>query len=86
MKKFNTLPQGRGTVLAVIDSGIYAQHKAFTKPGKIIDAVNFKKDGQSCQDETGHDTECAGIACGLPFTLKIEGEEKSFKSIAPKAN
>ena len=57
----NTIPQGRGTVLAVIDSGIYAQHEAFTKPGKIIDAVNFARDGYDCQDEIGHGTESLSV-------------------------
>ena len=84
-KKFHTIPQGRGTVIAVIDSGINARHKAFAKPGKIIDAVNFARDGYDCQDEIGHGTECAGIACGLPFKLRIQGKMHEYKSAAPKA-
>ena len=85
---------GGGTVIAVLDTGIYKDHAAFSAKDKVLECNNFCPKGNSetleewenCQDYNGHGTRCAGLACGLPFKgLEEEVKEYSFKSSAPGA-
>jgi subtilisin len=52
---------GAGVRLAVLDTGIDADHPDFS--GRKIVSRSFI-DGQDTQDGNGHGTHCAGIACG----------------------
>ena len=81
---------GKGTVIAIIDSGINMEHLAFQcRPAdmpKILPAPdfsrNFNKTDQLDNDITdriGHGTFCAGIAAGSSYALKFLG------GIAPQA-
>ena len=61
-------PTGRGTTVAILDSGINMNHTAFRDLAggnfmKIsIDSKSFV--GESCTDTHGHGTQCAGLLCG----------------------
>ena len=97
-KKLNEL-EGAGAVVAILDTGIQKNHRAFSDgdilvDDKIILKKNFtkKKEGvddidyEECKDTAGHGTACAGVACGLPFIgVNEEGKSLLFKSPAPGA-
>ena len=88
------LPPGTGTVLAVLDSGIQRDQRAFSNSevsfdDKVLLCKNFMDpDDEDCEDVFGHGTECAGLACGLSFKgVDEDGEPlpKEFNSPAPGA-
>lgn len=56
---------GQGTTVAVLDTGIDADHPSFQ--GKAIAKRNFTGDGpqSDVSDADGHGTHCAGIICGV---------------------
>ena len=73
---------GRGMVIAIIDSGIDSKHSAFNSENKIHpDSKNFlgPRSDKDTTDEEGHGTHCAGIAAGLPVGDEFLG------GVAPKA-
>ncbi|WP_205510189.1 S8 family serine peptidase [Longitalea arenae] len=53
---------GKGVKIAVLDSGSTASHPAFK--GRKIVSRSFLHDNPAADDEYGHGTMCAGIACG----------------------
>ncbi|HEV8132711.1 MAG TPA: S8 family peptidase [Acidobacteriota bacterium] len=74
---------GRGMTVAVLDSGIYAQHPDLT--GRVIAAVDFTS-GQAVQvpyntDRYGHGTHVAGIIGG---NGSLSGG--TYAGVAPKVN
>jgi subtilisin family serine protease len=54
---------GRGIRVAILDSGFITTHPSFV--GKKIVTKSFLEGNSSAEDEFGHGTMCAGIACGL---------------------
>lgn len=68
---------GRGTTIAVIDSGINYTHPAFK--GKIIAIKNFvteEIDNIDCAiDSDGHGTHCAAIAVGNSFYCPLNASD-----------
>ncbi|HEX5540326.1 MAG TPA: type VII secretion-associated serine protease mycosin [Micromonospora sp.] len=72
------LTQGEGVVVAVIDSGVSANHPALA--GQVLPGrdYNLPEHGGRC-DEVGHGTLIAGIIAGRP------GTGAPFSGIAPKA-
>jgi len=68
---------GKGSTIAILDSGIDLDHSEFNSPGKIV----FTKDmtGTGMQDNIGHGTHVAGIAAA-------EMDGTGTMGIAPDAN
>ena len=65
MPKSTKVKAARPVIMAILDSGINNDHKAFDASDRIIP---IKLPGQSdTNDETGHGTLCAGIAAGMPY-------------------
>ena len=85
-------PDGTGTVLAVLDSGIQQNHLAFLNEefvDKVLLCENFTLD-KDCEDWFNHGTSCAGVALGLPFRgVDRDGkplpDEMQSRSVAPGA-
>ena len=62
----------RPVLMAILDSGIKKDHKAFAPESDRI--IPIKLAGQSdTNDETGHGTICAGIAAGKPYEERRQG-------------
>lgn len=92
----NCLP-GAGTVLAVLDTGIAYNHRAFSSSHhydipfkeKVIECRNFLSTEEDCEDCVGHGTQCTGAACGLTFRGQDDADANSsgytFNSPAPGA-
>jgi hypothetical protein len=58
---------GQGVTVAVLDTGIDADHPVFQ--GKTITKKNFTNEGtndQDVRDDIGHGTHCAATICGAP--------------------
>ena len=83
---------GKGTVIAIIDSGINVEHSAFQWPAsyredkpKVLPAPDFSRNFNSDQlqnditDLSGHGTLCAGITAGSSYAGKFPG------GVAPQA-
>lgn len=68
---------GEGISIAILDSGIYADHFEFGPQMK--EGVNFVNKGQLPKDDSGHGTLVAGIISAKHNNLGIDG-------IAPGAN
>jgi serine protease AprX len=80
----NSTLDGRGIGIAIIDSGMYHDHKSFYGAdgrNRIVAKVDFTGEGKDKDDFYGHGSHVAGIAAGgireLPTT---------YKGIAPAAN
>jgi serine protease AprX len=74
---------GTGVGIAVLDSGIYAQHKAFLgRNGKsrVIYSQDFTGEGRT-DDPYGHGTHVAGLAAG-----NGQIADGAYTGIAPNAN
>ncbi|MHC1574364.1 MAG: S8 family serine peptidase [Candidatus Methanogasteraceae archaeon] len=69
---------GRGIVVAIIDTGIDKNHPDLY--GKIIAEKNFVDDGMTADDQNGHGTHCAGIIAGTG-----EASGGRYKGVAPGA-
>ena len=77
------IPDGSGTTVAVLDSGINTAHTAFR--GKISPASKSFVGG-GIEDTLGHGTQCAGLACGLQDTVSFSGGiQRTFEGIAQGA-
>jgi len=83
-------PDGSGTVIAIVDTGIFYNHEDFWSEGaeeepgfpndKVIDGYDFAdKDEDPIDDRNGHGTHVAGIAAGN------HQENVANQGIAPKA-
>ena len=85
---------GKGTVIAIIDSGINTEHSAFQWPAslrnrevmpKVLPAPDFSRNFNPDQlqnditDLSGHGTLCAGITAGSSYAGKFPG------GVAPQA-
>ena len=86
------LPTGKGMAVAILDSGIYAEHTAFhlngVVKGKIIpDSYNATSaDEMDFTDHVGHGTQCAGLVCGnLEHIQTRDNSTVPFEGIAPDA-
>ncbi len=76
------LPNGAGTTIAILDSGINTTHTAFAK--RISpSSKSFVSD--SIEDVLGHGTQCAGLACGSEDVIVIGNHQLPFQGIAPAA-
>ena len=72
---------GEGVIVAIIDTGINANHPEFE--GRIIDGVNVNSsysDPLDYNDDNKHGTHCAGLICG-----KYAGVAKGAKLLVIKA-
>lgn len=56
-------PTGKGIRMAILDSGFTDPHPSFG--GRPVIGRSFLPSKSSFEDEIGHGTMCAGIACGL---------------------
>ena len=68
---------GSGIGIAVLDSGIYAEHKAFN--GRVVYSKDFTGENRT-DDPFGHGTHVAGAAAGNAFLYS-----GSYTGIAPNA-
>ena len=81
----------RQPIIAILDTGIYKEHAAFTKDGrcKVImeDSRSFIDEAnRDCIEDTdpdGHGTACAGIAGG--FNFEIDDKIRFPGGVAPNA-
>ena len=75
--------KGRGTKIAVVDTGIQIDHPAFTS----VKCLQFVADTSlPCVDTNGHGTLCAGIACGAPSRWKLKDRSiVTCCGVAPEA-
>ena len=75
--------KGRGTTIAVVDTGIQIDHPAFTS----VKCSQFVADASlPCTDTNGHGTLCAGVACGAPSRWKLkDGSIIVCCGVAPEA-
>ena len=85
------LPKGQGITIAILDSGIQANHDMLTfewekmvehnyEPKLLLDfSENFCDIGnrKDIYDEKSHGTRCTGIAAGLPFKGYIDRENSN---------
>lgn len=85
------VPTGRGTTVAILDSGINASHTAFREEGGFKISVHSRSfiggDATDIVDTLGHGTQCAGLLCGSADTIALQGTNKTlpFCGIAPNA-
>jgi subtilisin family serine protease len=69
--------EGEGVTVAVIDTGVRAEHPDLE--GNIVPGVNFIDSTQPPSDTNGHGTMCAGIIAA------VRNNEKFVVGVAPKA-
>ena len=84
---FPVIPTGRGTIAAILDSGINADHVAFQGYfEKISPHSKSFVDSDIC-DRLGHGTQCAGLLCGSPNEVLVHDLNKTvtFEGIATDA-
>ena len=75
---------GKGTTIAIIDSGIDPSHPAFERKHNII--FQDFSGGEMIPDAVGHGTLCAGIACGNGFPyFNLNAESEFHPGVAPDA-
>lgn len=83
------VPTGRGTTVAILDSGINVDHSAFKQEDGVFKISQHSRSfvGGDCRDTLGHGTQCAGLLCGSPDTIVDGGTDKMlpFCGIAPSA-
>jgi subtilisin family serine protease len=84
-----TLPTGRGTTVAIVDSGINSDHLAFRNNGSEFKINQHSRSfvGGDVTDRIGHGTRCAGLLCGAgdKITLHDVDQVLPFRGIAPDA-
>ena len=87
-------PTGKGTIVAILDSGINAEHAAFRLNGvpsdnKIILSHSrsfVNEDISDISDRRGHGTGCAGLFCGNWDKIKTaDNKMVDFQTVAPDA-
>ncbi len=77
-----TFLKGKGTTIAILDSGINTKHAAFT--GRISpESKSFVSD--SIEDVLGHGTLCAGLACGSKNTILLDNVQHTIEGVVPEA-
>ncbi len=83
------VPTGKGTMAAILDSGINTGHMAFQGMSEKISPCSKSFVGGDIKDKLGHGTHCAGLFCGNPTELPIPGPNTNsvmpFGGIAPDA-
>lgn len=83
------VPTGRGTTVAILDSGINANHSAFKTDDGVYKVSQWSKSfvGGDTVDTLGHGTQCAGLLCGSTDTIALHGTDEAlpFCGIAPNA-
>lgn len=80
------VPDGSGTIIAILDSGINSSHT--TLAGKIspFSRSFVGSSADDIQDLIGHGTQCAGLACGSPDDIQcVDNSLRKFCGIAPNA-
>ena len=79
------VPDGSGTIVAVLDSGINSAHMALV--GKVLPQSRsfVSQDPSDISDVLGHGTQCAGIACGTRTLVDVNGQRIEIRGIATGA-
>ena len=73
------IPTGRGTMVAILDSGINTHHKAFVDgvDGKISTYSRcFVSNSTVITDKLGHGTQCAGLLCSPCESIQLLDSNK----------
>lgn len=81
---FNYAWNGAGVTVAVVDSGIYADHPDLK--GRVVYSENFAPNESVTVDEYGHGTHVAGIVAGDGTASTGRSYLYTFRGIAPKAS
>lgn len=81
---------GEGTTVAILDSGINKEHSTFRNVDGVDKISMFSKsfvNSSDCSDMLGHGTQCAGLLCGSPESVGLDGtlEVVPFRGISPGA-
>lgn len=79
---------GKGTVVAVVDNGVYADHSYLQRKGSslVIASKDFSKDADSnsTRGQPGdHGTHVAGIIAGQQMSVEYRGATHDIVGIAP---
>jgi len=75
---------GKGIGVAIIDSGVWAQHSALA--GHVVFEKDFVGDGNGTADKYGHGTHVAGIIAGNSPYPQDSLHQTPFRGVAPEAN
>ncbi len=83
---YPSIPTGRGTTVAILDSGINISHNTFDSDDTKISKHSQSFVGGGYDDILGHGTQCAGILCGSQDNIQMTtGDIIPFKGIATDA-
>ena len=66
-----SLPTGKGTIAAILDSGINKDHMVFQGMPNKISPHSKSFVGGDITDTIGHGTHCAGLFCGQPTQVLL---------------
>jgi subtilisin family serine protease len=82
----NTNITGKGVGIAVLDSGIFTNHKAFVDsqgtPARLLASVDLTGQGVRTNDPYGHGTHVSGLVAGQ----SLMSISPKYRGIAPEAN
>lgn len=84
---YSLVPTGKGTMAAILDSGINRDHMAFQGGIEKISPHSRSFVGGDICDKLGHGTQCAGLLCGgeSPVMLHNTNEIVTFEGVATDA-
>ena len=84
LKEIHKQYTGKGTVLAIVDSGVMHEHNAFLGTADKFSELNYGGPSGNTVDHNGHGTLCAGIAGGNSFEACENPEDTTSQYLTVK--